>query len=169
MQSQKIQKPKKKKELTGRHVLLMLIAFFGVTVGVNTIFITKAVSSFSGEDVKGSYRQGLEYNKTLESRSEQAALGWTIKTNLVEEKSDKQRLVIRITDSSNLPLTGLSINGVFKRPTDLDKDEQAVFSERGNGIYEINTVLSKGQWTLKAIAASPNQSFRFEDRFVISK
>ena len=160
-------KPKRNKELTGRHVLFMLIAFFGVTVGVNTIFITKAVSSFTGEDVKGSYRQGLEYNKTIESRSEQAALGWGVMTNFIHSETGEQKLVVRITDEENRPISGLSIEGLFKRPTDLAKDTDVAFIERGDGIYEARTVLSKGQWTLKATASSSNNAFRFEDRFVI--
>ena len=69
--------PKKQRELTGKHVLLMLVAFFGVIIVTNVIFINAAVTSFRGEDVKGSYRQGLEYNETLETRKSEGQLGWS--------------------------------------------------------------------------------------------
>ena len=160
--------PKKTKELKGRHVLMMLVAFFGVIIGVNAVFITKAVSSFSGEDVKRSYRQGLEYNKTIQARSEQASLGWNVKANVVSSSEAGQRFIIRISDESNLPIENLEINGVFKRPTDLAKDKGVRFSERGQGIYEAQINLPKGQWHLKAIAGLTDQSFRFENQFVIS-
>jgi len=161
-------KPKKKKELTGRHVLFMLIAFFSVTVGVNAIFITKAVSSFSGEDVKGSYRQGLEYNKTIQSRSEQAELGWTVTTNVISSAENAQRFIIRVSNQDDKPIENLTVSGQFNRPTNLANDEAVSFVERGNGIYEAQISLPRGQWRLKASAASQRRSFRFENQFVIS-
>jgi len=160
-------KKEKTRELTGRHVSLMLIAFFGVTVGVNAIFITKAVSSFTGEDVKGSYRQGIEYNKTIESRSQQATLGWTVKTNIIQSETGTQRFIIAMTDASGAPVSNASISGIFKRPTDLAKDRDVAFTARGKGVYESTLNLPKGQWMLKATASSQDQNFRFEDRFVI--
>ena len=160
--------PDKTKELTGRHVLFMLLAFFGIIVGVNAIFITKAVSSFTGEDVKGSYRQGLEYNKTIQSRSEQASLGWNVMTNVISSSEKGQRFIIRVTNEHNKPIESLSVSGQFKRPTNLAKDEAVNFVERGDGIYEAQINLQKGQWRLKAIADSQDRSFRFENQFVIS-
>ena len=159
---------KNTKELKGRHVLMMLVAFFGVIIAVNTIFITKAVSSFSGEDVKRSYRQGLEYNKTIQARSEQASLGWNVTANVVSSPETGQRFIIRMSDEKNMPIENLMISGVFKRPTNLAKDEEVSFSERGQGIYEAQINLPKGQWHLKAIAGLTQKSFRFENQFVIS-
>lgn len=158
----------KTRQLTGRHVLVMLIAFFGVIIGVNAVFITKAVSSFTGEDVKKSYRQGLEYNKTIETRAEQASLGWTVAANVIEISEQEQRVVVRIRGADDTPIKRLSVSGRFNRPTDLAKDEEVSFTERGDGIYEARISLPKGQWRLKAIASSADKSFRFENPFVIS-
>ena len=160
---------KRERELTGRHVLLMLVAFFGITIAVNAIFITKAVESFTGEDVKRSYRQGLEYNQTIESREKQAELGWQVKTNLVEESGDTPRFIIRVTDRNDIPVRGLSIDGILKRPTDLAKDETIMFTERGDGKYDADLTLDKGQWILKATATQGEQAFRFEDSLLISE
>lgn len=168
MQPKSKEKTEKTRELKGRHILMMLIAFFGVTVGVNTIFITKAVSSFTGEDVKKSYRQGLNYNETIQSRSQQADLNWTVKSNLIETSSERQRIIVRITDRNDRPVIGLTIDAMLKRPTDLAKDVPTIFTERGDGIYQAELELFSGQWVLKATATSQGQNFRFEDRFVIS-
>ena len=162
------QKNSQTKQLTGRHVLLMLVAFFGVIISVNIIFITQAVSSFTGEDVKQSYRQGLEYNKTIQTRSEQASLGWNVTTNVISSSEKKQHYIIQMFDEHNLPIQNLDISGTFKRPTNLAKDEEVVFTERGNGIYEAQINLPKGQWQLKASAQSQAKSFRFESLFEIS-
>lgn len=159
--------------LTGRHILLMLVAFFGVIIGVNAIFITKAVSSFTGEDVKGSYRQGLEYNKTLQSRAAQADLGWRIKTNLVKTNlstSDdgEHTYILRITDVKGRPLDGLSVEALFKRPTDLAEDQSVSFTDRGNGTYEARIKLLRGQWTLKGMAIFGDVKFMFKDHVIVS-
>lgn len=161
-------KRSKSGELTGRHVLLILIAFFGVIISVNALFITKAVSSFTGEDVKKSYLQGLDYNTTIQTRSAQATLGWNVAANVVEASDQEQRFIVRISDADNTPIRQLSITGKFKRPTDLAKDESVSFTERGNGIYEARVKLPKGQWRLQAIANSADNNFRFENQFVIS-
>ena len=57
-------------ELKGWHVLLILMAFFGVMFSVNGVFLYHAITSFPGEDVKKSYVQGLNYNDTLAVRAE---------------------------------------------------------------------------------------------------
>ena len=51
--------------LEGRHVLMALIAFFGVMLIANGIFVYFAVLTFSGGDTPESYRKGLNYNETI--------------------------------------------------------------------------------------------------------
>jgi len=70
---------------------------------VNALFITKAVSSFTGEDVKKSYLQGLDYNTTIQTRSAQATLGWNVAANVVEASDQEQRFIVRISDADTLP------------------------------------------------------------------
>ena len=48
------------------------IAFFGVMVLVNAIFLYLAVSTFSGGDASNAYRKGLHYNETVEAAKRQA-------------------------------------------------------------------------------------------------
>ena len=64
------------KTLTGRGVLLWLIAFFGIIFATNAYFIMIAVKTFSGEDEQKPYLQGVEYNDTLARRAAQRRLGW---------------------------------------------------------------------------------------------
>ena len=72
--------------LKGWHVLVMILIFFGITIGVNATFITMALRTHPGEDVPRSYMQGLEYNETLENRRIQSELGWTARFNLVDDE-----------------------------------------------------------------------------------
>ncbi|WP_017931800.1 FixH family protein [Robiginitomaculum antarcticum] len=158
---------RKPKELTGKHVLVMVLVFFGVIIGVNAIFIAKAVQSFSGEDIKGSYRQGLEYNKTLSARAQQTQLGWQVKTNWIEESEGRQRFVVLLMDKSGNAVRSLNVEGTFRHPTDLSKDLSVKFSNLGDGRYEAMVNLSNGQWQLKAKATDDTHSFHFVDHITI--
>ena len=62
--------------LKGRHVLMALIAFFGIMLIANGIFVYFAVATFSGGDTSNAYRKGLNYNETLAAAERQAARGW---------------------------------------------------------------------------------------------
>ena len=58
--------------LTGRHVLMMLIAFFGVIFAVNGVFLYAAISTFDGTDTSSAYQKGIDYNTTIAESEEQA-------------------------------------------------------------------------------------------------
>ena len=60
--------------IEGRHVLMGLIAFFGVMLLANGIFVYFAVATFSGGDTSNAYRKGLNYNDTLAAAELQTRL-----------------------------------------------------------------------------------------------
>lgn len=153
---------KREKKLNGFHVLWMLIAFFGVTVGVNAVFIFSAVTSFRGEDVKGSYRQGLEYNQTLSERAAQDKLGWSVSANYVAEDD---KLIVQLKDVDLAAVNVPVIEGILRHPTDLALDRPVVLNPRGQGQYTANVDLPPGQWRLKATALKGDQTFRFDFGF----
>lgn len=63
--------------LRGIHVFWCILAFFATVTAVDILFIVRAVGTFPGEEVKNSYVLGLDYNREVERRAEQARLGWT--------------------------------------------------------------------------------------------
>ena len=145
------------KELTGRHVLFMVLAFFGIIISVNTYFIVMAVKSFSGEDVPRSYRQGLEYNQTIEAREHQSQLGWTVTANRLDE-----RILVSLTDIDGQPLTNLSLTAKLRHPTVLSNDQILIFKEVEPGLYAASTRGFQGKWLLIVDAKKSEDSFRFE-------
>ena len=50
----------------GTWVLFSFVAFFGVIIAVNSVFITTALNSHSGVVTKQPYEKGLAYNQYLE-------------------------------------------------------------------------------------------------------
>ena len=155
----------KQKGLTGHHVLLMVIAFFAVIISVNAYFITAAVTSFRGEDVKGSYRQGLEYNETIAARDLQNALGWNITANVTKDVSSAQYILILAKDKSGQILEGLNFESVLRHPTDLNQDRPITLRPMGNGKYKAALDDLSGSWQLRAIADDGENIFRFEYSF----
>ena len=60
-------------QLTGRHVLAIAVASFGVIIGVNVLLAVNAVSTFPGLEVENSYVASQTFDV---ERKAQEALGW---------------------------------------------------------------------------------------------
>jgi nitrogen fixation protein FixH len=114
----------------GWHVLVIISAFFAVTIAVNVVFMTMAFRTHPGEDVARSYMQGVNYNDTLERRREQAELGWTARLNVVDGA-----LLIAVLDPAGGAVDGLSLGGILAHPTDTGLDCPLAFVGQGDGRY----------------------------------
>lgn len=131
----------------GWHVLVMILLFFGVTIGVNATFITMAVRTHPGEDVPRSYYQGLNYNETLNRRHAQAELGWTAHVNVVDT-----RLLVEVLDAAGTPVSGLALAGSLHHPTNTDRDCELAFREARTGVYVVPLdCAGSGNWHLRAV------------------
>lgn len=141
------------KELTGRHILLMLFAFFGVMIVANTAFVVLAVKSFPGESQKKSYVQGLNYNDVLERRARQSALGWQVAIRALNSDNDMTAIDITIRSANEEPLSGLTIDGAIRRSVHDGADQPISFEETGPGGYRAEvTRLDAGIWDLTGTA-----------------
>lgn len=70
-------KAARKGEFTGRHMLIIMIAFFGTIITVNITMAVMASRSWTGMVVENTYVASQEFNtRTAEARA-QEALGWT--------------------------------------------------------------------------------------------
>ncbi len=157
-----------KPKITGKHVLFSLVAFFGVILVANVIFISLAVKSFPGVTQEKAYETGLKYNDILAERADQAALGWRAEMTRAERSDDGAVVSIRLQDKLGRPLSLLSVTGELRRPASEDEDALLAFKSAGEGVYTANTsVLSPGAWDLTAIAAGPNdEKFEFAVRVI---
>ncbi|MEO1136165.1 MAG: FixH family protein [Pseudomonadota bacterium] len=155
-------------KLTGKHVLLMVIAFFGVIIIANFFFISAAVNSFPGVTDDQAYQRGLEYNQQIAAREEQAALGWRAAVNEVTRKGENGIIVMRITNAAGQALSDLSIEGSLERPTNRKGDQPVVFNYAGGGLYKAEIVaFAPGAWVLTAQARnSRGDAFDIEARVI---
>lgn len=135
--------------LTGWHVLAMLLAFFGVVFSVNAFFITSAVQTFTGVEASRAYVRGLEYNRVLEARRAQAALGWSAVVNAADG-----RILVSLTGAEGAPVRGLTLTGDLRRPGEPQRDRTLAFSEIREGVYAApGGDMAAGRWRVLVRAA----------------
>ena len=138
--------------LTGRHALLMFVAFFGIVFAVNGILIYRSLSTWTGLEQDNAYIDGLNYNRTLEARRAQAALGWR-NTLSVQVRDGAVDLTARYVDRTGTPLENLAVQATLRRPTQEGFDQTLDMTNQGNGTYGAHALLPlPGQWQVRLTA-----------------
>lgn len=149
--------------LTGRKVLYILIASFGVVVGVNVFFIVEAVSTFRGEDEHNPYLQGLDYNDTLKAHSEQAALGWQASIAASRNARGSADVVVALAGKDGKPLSNIRLEAELRHPSDAERDRVVALHAIDPGHYVANLpAIGSGAWDVivRADGKTPFQASR---------
>jgi nitrogen fixation protein FixH len=137
------------KPLTGTKVFLILIAFFGVVIGVNMTMMKLAIVTLPGTEVDSPYAAGLVYEKEISAAHDQAARKWQVNANIRRGTDGVATVQVEARDSGGRPVTGLKFRGRLERPTDKRADLPVELGEVGIGIYRGNaTAVAAGQWDL---------------------
>jgi nitrogen fixation protein FixH len=137
------------KPLTGRSVLLTLVAFFGVVFAVNFLMMKLAVDTLPGTEVDSAYSASLGYEKEILAARDQDARNWRIDAHIRRGPDGDATLQVEARDKSGAPLSGLKFQGRLERPTDRRADQPVELAEVGTGIYRGTAALiAAGQWDL---------------------
>lgn len=150
-----------KGQITGRHVLIGVLLFFGLVIGIDAFFIAKAYSTFSGQVASNPYEAGLAFNRTLALRQREAALGWSAEVAVPEPGV----VALRLKDRAGLPLSTLSLTGTLERPATEIGRQVLDFRPTGDGWYRASARLD-GAWDLRATARNAKDQFEVETRLV---
>lgn len=155
--------------IEGRHVLLGLVAFFGVMALANAALVYYAVSTFSGGDRPDPYRSGLNYNETIAAGERQAALGWQ---TLLAYDAAARRLTLRFVDGAGQPVSGLKLDATLTRAV-TDRDDRAVaLKEAEAGVYAAEVALPPGAWVFSLVsrdASDGDPLFRLKRRLIVKE
>jgi len=155
------------RELRGRHVLAMMLAFFALILAVNSVFIYLALDTFRGLSTDNAYLKGLDYNRTIAAAEAQTALGWQTRLE-AGPAADGNELVLRlqVADRDRAPVDGLAVDGMLRRPVDDGHDQLLVFAAAGDGWYEARAPLPQpGQWDVRLTARTGDgRQHRLEQR-----
>ena len=137
------------RELTGRMVLLVLLAFFGVVIGVNVTMMKLAISTLPGTEVDSAYSASLGYEKEIAAARDQDSRHWEVDAHVERAADGAAMLQLTARDQDGRPVTGLKFEGRFERPTDKRADLAVELSEVGTGIYRGRLdAVAAGQWDL---------------------
>jgi nitrogen fixation protein FixH len=135
------------KQLTGRQVLAMLLAFFGVIVGVNGLMAYFANSTWSGLIVANGYVASQSFDQDLARAKAQEALGWNVGFTFGED-----RIRLTFADARGAKIDGLSITGNLERTVTDKEDQNLTFAAMGSGVYSAPARLSQGVWEVEVRA-----------------
>ncbi len=137
------------KRLTGRAVLLYVLAFFGVIIGVNLVMMKLAIDTMPGLEVDSSYRAGNAYNAEIAAARGQSAREWQVAGHLRRGADGRAFLEVQAQDRGGAPLSGLAFSAHLERPIDKRADRSVALREQGVGIYRGEAEnLAPGQWDL---------------------
>ena len=131
------------RELTGRHVLAITLAAFGVIIAVNMVMAVKAVSTFPGLETPNSYVASQRFDR---DRAAQAALGWT-----VTPEYNGRELTLLVRDAQGNPARVRSLTATVGRPTHVREDQTPRFIYE-NGIFRAALTLAPGIWNINVTA-----------------
>jgi nitrogen fixation protein FixH len=139
--------------LTGRHVLIAMLGFFGVVFAVNGYFLYSALATHTGVVTVEPYRKGLAYNRRIEAAERQTGLGWT--DSLAIEHGGAVTLDLRTPTSG--AARGLQITGSIGRPSTEQYDRPLRFVEReGRYVADVGP-LPPGSWIVAIVARAERE------------
>jgi nitrogen fixation protein FixH len=133
------------REITGKHVLIGMVAAFGVIIAVNMTLAFKAVGTFPGLEVKNSYVASQSFDAR---RAAQDALGWDVAAEI-----DEGMLKIKIVDSDGAPVEPQTISAMLGRPT-IARDDRVLDLQGARGVFLAEVQPEPGAWIIKLNATS---------------
>jgi len=143
---------------TGRHITLILVAFFGVVIAVNVFMARAAIHTFGGVVVENSYVASQNYNKWLDEAAKEKALGWSARAS--RTAAGKVAIVM-----NNAPASGLTLSAVARHPLGRMPDQALTFQRQADGSFVSLQALPDERWTLRIEVQGDGQRWREEQDF----
>ncbi len=143
--------------LTGWHVLAIIVGFFVIVVGVDTLFAISAYRTFPGQVSATPYEDGVAYNRKLVQLEAQSHLGWAPVATVAADGA----LRVEVRDRAGQPVTGLRLTGRMERPATESGRIVPIFREREPGVYLARPGRLLGAWDVSLILIDP-AGHRFE-------
>lgn len=138
----------RKRELTGRAVLLWLIGFFAVVFVVNGVLVKVATSTFRGMETGSSYKAGLMFKEELEHAHRQNALHWRVSGNISRDAPGEAVLDVSARDAQGQAIAGLTAQARLAHPADAHLDHEIPLQVSGAGGFRGKVQAQPGQWEL---------------------
>jgi len=155
---------RKQAEFTGRHMLAIMLSFFGVIIAVNLAMAMFASKSWTGLVVKNSYVASQQFNRKAEEGRRQAALGWTGTLTIAR---GEVRYSLADRQGSTVPLR--EVRALLRRPAYEAEDQRIVLTAAADGVFAVRHVPRDGIWVVEIEAdAGTEKPYRDVRRVVVA-
>ena len=156
------------KEVTGRMVLICLVAFFAVVAGVNFVLVKAAISTFSGLETESSYRAGLAFGQEIAGAQAQEARHWRVEVRVLPAQDGTTIVEMSMQDAAGQPLTGLDAIVRLAHPTDRRFDYAFVMRADAPGHFRGAASSVMGEWDLVIeLSRGEERLFRSKNRISV--
>jgi nitrogen fixation protein FixH len=135
------------KEFTGRHMLLIMLAFFGTIIAVNLVMATFASTSWTGLVVRNSYVASQQFNEKAAEGRAQAARNWEPALGL-----QPGTVSFRLNDSAGAAIPLKAVRMTFRRPAYEAEDMVIDLAQRSDGVFAAQADIRDGIWIIEASA-----------------
>ena len=136
------------RELTGRAVLVWLVAFFGIVFAVNAILVKAATSTFGGVEVQSSYKAGLLFATEAARARAQDGLHWRVEGRVIRNAAGDAVLDLAVRDAQGKPVSGIAVEARLAHPADERLDRDIELRGSGAGQFHGQTQARPGRWDL---------------------
>lgn len=142
----------------GTWVLFLFVAFFGVVVAVNSVFISKAISTHSGVVTDQPYEKGLAYDEILDKAKSQP--------DIVQRAVFEDGILRWTLKDTNGQAIDADVMARIVRPVSGGQDFEITLSHDKDGVYKADLDLPmKGRW--EALLKAQWQSQQYQTRVPI--
>jgi nitrogen fixation protein FixH len=153
--------PLRQAGFTGRHMLLLVGAFFGVVITVNVGMAVMAARSWTGLVVPNSYVASQQFEGKRLAHERQRAAGWqatlAVSPGLVR---------LMILDAAGRPVDLGRVSLALNRPVGGHDDRAVELSRTPDGAYVAPLDLAPGTWEARVSApGTPLGPFELHERF----
>jgi nitrogen fixation protein FixH len=130
-----------KGRFTGKHMLAIMVAGFGIVAAVNFYMASRAVSGFHGIVVENSYVASQNFNDWQAEAEAMRALGWKAQA----ARAADGRVIV---SSEGVP-EGAVVSARLRRPIGEQEFAELAFTPLGDGRFQSNETVSGGRWTVR--------------------
>jgi nitrogen fixation protein FixH len=153
------------RQVTGRMVLIAVVAFFAVIFAVNLTMAMLAISTFGGVETRNAYQAGLSFSREIASARAQAERGWRVDAKVSAWTPDGVVVDVTPKDAAGRTIAGVDIAVTFAHPANRQQDHAVALIQIGPGAFRGKTEISPGQWDLVVEAARDGERlFRSRNR-----
>jgi nitrogen fixation protein FixH len=150
------------KEFTGKHMLAVLMLFFGTIISVNALLAYFATASWSGLIVHNTYVASQNFNEEAAAEREMRAKGWQS-----ELMVDGTSVTYRLSDASGTVVAADGVIVHFERPVSEVQDRILNLEPVSSGLYSAEVQLKPGQWLAKIKVMDDDEAIYHESRHIL--